>query len=425
VSEPRVVILGGGFGGLTLGRALRRVAVQVTLIDRTNHHVFQPLLYQVATAALSAPDISYPIRSVLRKQPRTEVLLGEATRIDLNAHEVGLADGDRIRYDYLVLAPGARHSYFRHPEWERPAPGLKTLEDAGEIRRRILLAFERAERHPDHLTFVVVGGGPTGVELVGAIAEVSRYTLRRDFRHVDPKKARILLLEGGPRILPSYPPALSDRAERHLTRLGVEVRTGMLVSDVQPDGVRAGDQVIPASAVIWAAGNRASPLLRELGAPLDTQGRVIVEQDCSVPGHPEVFVLGDAAVYTHQPGYGTLPGTSPVAMQMGRYVARAIQGDLSGRQRMPFRYFNKGQLAVIGRGFAIADFGWLRVSGFPAWLLWVFVHIFYLIGFRSRVLVMFEWAWSYITLSRGARVITGEWKPGEGTGDRGPVTGDQ
>jgi NADH dehydrogenase len=402
-----VVIVGGGFGGLALARSLGRVPVRVTVIDRTNHHLFQPLLYQVATAALAAPDISYPIRSVLRRQDRTEVLLGDVTRIDPAARQVTLADGDRIGYDYLVLAPGARHSYFGHPEWERLAPGLKTLEDAGEIRRRILLAFEQAERHPDHLSFVVVGGGPTGVELAGAIAEVSRFTLRRDFRRVDPEKARILLLEGGP----SYPPDLSRRAARHLTRLGVEVRTDALVSGVQAGGVWVGDQFIPATAVIWAAGNAASPLLGELGAPLDRQGRVIVEPDCSVPGHPDVFVLGDAAVYRHQPGYETLPGTSPVAMQMGRYVARTIRRDLSGAPRIPFRYRNKGQLAVIGRGFAVADFGWLRVSGFPAWLLWVFVHIFYLIGFRSRVLVMFEWAWSYLTLSRGARVITGEWRP--------------
>lgn len=412
MSLPRVVIVGGGFGGLTLARSLGRVPVRVTVIDRTNHHLFQPLLYQVATAALAAPDISYPIRSVLRRQPRTDVLLGEVTRVDLAARQITLADGDCIGYDYLVLAPGARHSYFHHPEWERLAPGLKTLEDAGEIRRRILLAFEQAERHPDHLTFVVVGGGPTGVELVGAIAEVSRFTLRRDFRRVVPEKARILLLEGGPRILPGYPPSLSERAARHLTRLGVEVRTGALVSKVEAGGVQVGDQFIPATAVIWAAGNAASPLLRELGAPLDAQGRVIVESDCSLPGHPDVFVLGDAAVYRHQPGYEALPATSPVAMQMGRYVARTIRRELSGAPRIPFRYRNKGQLAVIGRGFAVADFGWLRVSGFPAWLLWVFVHIFYLIGFRSRVLVMFEWAWSYLTLSRGARVITGEWRPG-------------
>jgi NADH dehydrogenase len=411
VSQPHVVIIGGGFAGLTLARALGRMPVRVTVVDRTNHHLFQPLLYQVATAALAAPDISYPIRSVLRKQPRAEVLLGEVARIDVPARAIVLGGNERIEYDYLVVAPGSRHSYFSHPEWEILAPGLKTLEDAGEIRRRILLTFERAELHPDPLTFVVVGAGPTGVELVGAIAEVSRYTLRRDFRRVDPRRARILLLEGGPRILPSYPASLSERAGRHLARLGVEVRTGAMVSGVEEGSVRVGDQTIAASAVIWAAGNAASPLLRGLGAPLDRQGRVLVEPDCTIPGRPEVFVLGDAAAFHHQPGYEILPGVSPVAIQMGKYVAKTIRRDLARIPRRPFRYLNKGQLAVIGRGFAVADFGRVRASGLPAWLLWVFVHIFYLIGFRSRVLVMFEWAWSYITLARGARVITGVWKP--------------
>jgi NADH dehydrogenase len=414
VSRPHVVIVGGGFAGLTLARALRRLPVRVTVVDRTNHHLFQPLLYQVATAALAAPDISYPIRSVLRKQSGTEVLMGEVTRIDVSGRAIVLGGDDRIEYDYLVLAPGSRHAYFGHPEWETLAPGLKTLEDAGEIRRRILLTFERAELHPDPLTFVVVGAGPTGVELVGAIAEVSRYTLRRDFRRVDPRLARILLLEGGPRILPSYPPRLSERAARHLTRLGVEVRTGAMVSAVEPGGVRVGDDLIAASAVIWAAGNAASPILRGLGIPLDRQGRVVVQPDCTMPGHPEVFVLGDAAAYPHQPGYDLLPGVSPVAIQMGNYVARTIGRDLDGVPRKPFHYLNKGQLAVIGRGFAVADFGRVRASGLIAWLLWVFVHIFYLIGFRSRVLVMFEWAWSYLTLARGARVITGSWKPDVG-----------
>lgn len=416
MSEPRVVVVGGGFAGLTLARDLRRLPVRPTVIDRTNHHLFQPLLYQVATAALAAPDISYPIRSVLRKQPRTTVLMGEVTRIDVPGRAIQLRGNERIEYDYLVLAPGARHSYFGHPDWEERAPGLKTLEDAGEIRRRILLTFERAELHPDPLTFVVVGAGPTGVELVGAIAEVSRFTLRRDFRQVDPRRAMILLLEGGPRILPSYPPTLSERAARHLARLGVEVRTGTMVSAVEANGVRVGEQTIPASAVIWAAGNAANPLLRVLGAPLDRQGRVLVEPDCSVPGHPEIFVLGDAAAYRHQPGYELLPGVSPVAIQMGSFVAKTIRRDLAGAPRRPFHYRNKGQLAVIGRGYAVADFGKLRVSGLLAWLLWVFVHIFYLIGFRSRVLVMFEWAWSYLTLARGARVITGVWKPEVGSG---------
>jgi NADH dehydrogenase len=418
------VIVGGGFGGLRVAKSLRRDPVDLLMVDRTNHHLFQPLLYQVATAALSSPDISYPIRSVLRRQRRLEVLLAEVTRIDLAARTIGLGDGDRIGYDYLVLAPGARHSYFGHPEWEARAPGLKTLADAGEIRRRILLAFEAAERHAEPLTFVVVGAGPTGAELAGAIAEMSRFTLRSDFRRVDPRRAGILLLEGGPRILPTYPAGLAEKATRHLQRLGVEVRTGALVSEVEVDGVRVGAARIPASAVIWAAGNQASPLLRELGVPLDRQGRVPVEPDCSLAGHPEVFVIGDAAAYAHQPGYDLLPGVSPVAIQQGKFVSRAIRRDLARQPRRPFHYFNKGQLAVIGRGFAIADFGRIRVAGYSAWLLWVFVHIFNLIGFRSRVLVMFEWAWSYLTLSRGARVIPGEWRPQEpGVGNPGSGAG--
>jgi NADH dehydrogenase len=412
-----VVIVGGGFAGLYLARGLAGVAVRLTVVDRTNHHLFQPMLYQVATAALSAPDISSPIRSVLRRQRNTETLLGEAVEVQLAERAIVLADGTRLGYDCLVLAPGARHSYFRHPEWEALAPGLKNVEDAGEIRRRILLAFERAEREedpvarPGHLTFVVVGGGPTGVELAGAIAEVARFALRRDFRRIDPRDATILLLEAGPRLLPSYPPGLSARARDSLRRLGVTVRTETLVSDIRPGMVHAAGGWIPAETVIWAAGNEASPLLRTLGTPLDRQGRVVVEPDCSIPGHREVFVLGDAAAYTHQRGFDLLPGICPVAIQQGRYVARAIEADLTGRPRPPFHYHNKGQLAVIGRGRAVADLVRVKASGFFAWLLWVFVHIFFLIGFRNRVIVMFEWAWSYFTFQRGARVITGLWRP--------------
>jgi NADH dehydrogenase len=375
------------------------------------------MLYQVATAALSAPDISYPIRSVLRRQRNTEVLLGEAVAVDRAARVVRLADGTQLGYDYLVLAPGARHSYFSHPEWEVLAPGLKNLEDASEVLRRILLAFERAEREPDpvirqqHLTFVVVGGGPTGVEVAGAIAEVAGYALRRDFRRIDPRDASILLLEGGPRLLASYPPKLSDRAKQALRRLGVEVRTETLVTGLEPGYVHAAGWRIPTDTVIWAAGNQASPLLRSLGVPLDSQGRVLVEPDCSIPGEPRVFVLGDAAAYRHQPGYANLPWICPAAIQMGRYTARAIRADLAGRSRQPFRYHNKGQLAVIGRGRAVAELPWIKTSGFFAWLLWIFVHIFFLIGFRNRVIVMFEWAWSYLTFQRGARVITGQWRP--------------
>jgi NADH dehydrogenase len=417
---PHVVVVGGGFAGLYLARALRGVPVRVTVIDRTNHHLFQPMLYQVATAALSAPDISQPIRSVLRGQRNVEVILGEVADVSLDGRTVGLADSSRLAYDYLALAPGARHSYFAHPEWEVLAPGLKNLEDAGEVRRRILLAFERAERETDpvirqqYLTFVVVGGGPTGVEVAGAVAELARYTLRRDFRRIDPRDATILLLEGGPRLLTSYPPALSGSAKDALRRLGVDVRTETLVTRIEPGFVHAAGWRIPTDTVIWAAGNEASPLLRTLGVPVDQQGRLVVEPDCSLPGHPEVLVLGDAAAYPHQRGYPLLPGTCPVAIQMGKYAAGIVRDDLAGRKRRPFHYRNKGQLAVIGRGRAVADLGRVRAKGFIAWQLWVWVHIFFLIGFRNRVIVFFEWAWSYLTFQRGARVITDVWRPSTG-----------
>ena len=417
---PHVVVVGGGFAGLYLARALRGVPVRVTVIDRTNHHLFQPMLYQVATAALSAPDISQPIRSVLRGQRSVEVILGEVADVSLDGRTVGLADSSRLAYDYLALAPGARHSYFAHPEWEVLAPGLKNFEDAGEVRRRILLAFERAERETDpvirqqYLTFVVVGGGPTGVEVAGAVAELARYTLRRDFRRIDPRDATILLLEAGPRLLTSYPPALSGSAKDALRRLGVDVRTETLVTRIEPGFVHAAGWRIPTDTVIWAAGNEASPLLRTLGVPVDPQGRLVVEPDCSLPGHPEVLVLGDAAAYPHQRGYPLLPGTCPVAIQMGKYAARVVRDDLAGRKRRPFHYRNKGQLAVIGRGRAVADLGRVRAKGFIAWQLWVWVHIFFLIGFRNRVIVFFEWAWSYLTFQRGARVITDVWRPSSG-----------
>lgn len=418
----RVVIIGGGFAGLYMAKHLGKTPVQVTLVDRTNHHVFQPMLYQVATAALSAPDISSPIRSVLRGNRNTEVILGDAIEANLADRYVRLADGLRIPYDYLALAPGARHSYFAHPEWEVLAPGLKNLEDAGEVRRRILMAFERAEREPDpvirqrHLTFVVVGGGPTGVETAGAIAEVSRFTLRRDFRRIDPRDATVLLLEGTPRLLNTYPESLSAKAKNQLRRLGVDVRTETLVTNIEPGYVHAAGWRIPTDTVVWAAGNAASPLLRTLGVPLDRQGRVTVENDCSVPGHPEVFVLGDAACFPHQKGYQFIPWVCPAAIQMGKYAARTITGDLAKRPRKPFHYVNKGELAVIGRGHAVANLGRARVEGFVAWMLWIFVHIFFLIGFRNRVIVMFQWAWSYITFQRGARVVTADWRPAAGGG---------
>ncbi len=411
--QPHVVILGAGFAGLYAAKALRRAPVQVTVVDRKNHHLFQPMLYQVATAALSPSDIASPIRSVLRRQQNTEVLLAEVISVDTTGRRVCLSDGATLSYDYLIVGTGAHHSYFGHDEWAPFAPGLKSLEDALEIRRRVLLAFEMAERETDtvrrhgYLTFVIVGGGPTGVEMAGAVAEIRTYALRRDFRRIDPRDATVLLLEGGPRLLPAYPPSLSDKAKQDLRRLGVEVRTDTLVTDVEPGRVGAAGWSIPTQTVIWAAGNIASPLLQSLGAPLDRMGRVIVEPDCTIPGHPEVFVLGDAAAYLHQ-GDEALPGICPVAIQMGQYAARTIVGDLAHRKRRPFSYWDKGQLAVIGRGRAVADIGRLHFDGFLAWLTWIFVHIFFLIGFRNRVLVLIQWAWSYLTYGRGARLITEE-----------------
>jgi NADH dehydrogenase len=413
IKAPHVVILGGGFGGLYAARALKHARVRITLVDRRNHHLFQPMLYQVATAALNPSDIAAPIRSVLRKQGNTEVLLGEAASIDPDERVVRLTDGASLKYDYLIVATGARHSYFGHDQWEPLAPGLKSLEDAVEIRQRVLLAFERAERERDtirrhaYLTFVIIGGGATGVETAGAVAELRRYALRRDFRHIDPGEATVMLLEGGPRLLPSYPPSLSEKAKHELRRLGVEVRTDTMVTDVRPGSVAAAGWIIPTQTIIWAAGNVASPILKSLGAPLDRVGRAIVEPDCTIPGHPEVFVLGDAALFNHQES-GPLPGICPVAIQMGEYAARTISGDLEGRPRRAFRYWDKGQLAVIGRGRAVADIWKLHFAGFLAWLIWTFVHIFFLIGFRNRVLVMIQWAWSYLTYGRGARLIAGE-----------------
>jgi NADH dehydrogenase len=374
------------------------------------------MLYQVATAALNPSDIAAPIRSVLRNHQNAEVLLAEVKSIEPDARRVVFADGGESTYDYLIVATGARHSYFGHDDWEMLAPGLKSIEDALEIRQRVLLAFERAEREPDvvrrhaYLTFVVVGGGPTGVETAGALAELRRFALRRDFRHIDPGEATVLLLEGGLRLLPSYPPSLGDKAKLELRRLGVEVRTETFVTDIRPGSVVAAGWTIPTQTVIWAAGNVASPVLRCLGTPLDQAGRAIVEPDCTIPGHPEVFVLGDAAFFNHGTG-GPLPGICPVAIQMGEYTARTIVGDLAGRPRRAFHYWDKGQLAVIGRGRAVADIWKLHFAGFLAWLVWTFVHIFFLIGFRNRVLVMIQWAWSYVTFGRGARLITTDGKP--------------
>ena len=411
---PNVVIVGAGFAGLYAAKALKHAPVKVTVVDKRNHHLFQPMLYQVATAALNPADIAAPIRSVLRHQKNVEVLLAEVESVDTGAREVRFTDGSRLSYDYVIIATGARHFYFGHDDWEPLAPGLKDLEDALEIRRRVLLAFEKAERERDtvrrhaYLTFVIVGGGPTGVEMAGAVAEIRRYALRRDFRHIDPREATVMLLEGGPRLLPAYPPSLSEKAKLRLRDLGVEVRTETLVTEVRPGAVIAAGWTIPTQTIIWAAGNVASPLIKSLGAPVDRIGRAIVEPDCTIPGHPEVFVLGDAAKFTHDPQFDELPGICPVAIQMGQYAARTIEGDLAGRPRRAFHYWNKGQLAVIGRGQAVADIWKLHFGGFFAWLAWIFVHIFFLIGFRNRVMVLLEWAWSYLTYARGARLITGE-----------------
>ena len=410
---PHVLVLGGGFAGLYAAKSLANAPVRVTVIDRQNHHLFQPMLYQVATAALSPADIASPIRSILRDHANTEVVLGEVTEVEVARKSVALRDGSSYQYDYLIVATGARHSYFGHPEWELLAPGLKSIEDAEEIRRRILVAFERAEREPDPvkrqglLTFVVVGGGPTGVEVAGALAEIRNYALRRDFRHIDPREASVVLLEGGLRILASYPPAQSEQAKTALRRLDVTVHEQTLVTEIRPGQVVAGGWTIPSHTVVWAAGNIASPLLKTLGVPLDRQGRVIVGPDCSIPCHPEVLVLGDAAAFDHH-GEGPVPGVCPAAIQMGKYAGRTIRADLARRPRAPFHYFDKGQLAVIGRGRAVAEIGRLAFDGFFAWLAWIFIHIFFLIGFRNRVLVLIEWAWSYVTFGRGARIITTE-----------------
>jgi NADH:quinone reductase (non-electrogenic) len=411
---PHVAIVGGGFGGLNAARALSRRPVRVTLLDRRNYHLFQPLLYQVASAALSPADIATPLRSILRHASNVSVLLAEAQKVDLNGRRLILDQGE-LGYDALILAAGAGHSYFGHDDWELLAPGLKTLEDALEIRRRVLLAFEAAEREPDGaerralLTFVIVGGGPTGVELAGALAEIARETIAHDFRAIDPRQARIILLEGGPRILPSFPETLSMRAEMALGQLGVETRTSSAVTRITPDAVWVGGEQIRSRAVLWAAGVAAAPLARSLGAPLDRAGRVLVEPDLSIPGHPEAFVIGDLAAFLHQTGQ-PLPGLAPVAIQQGRAVADNVWRRLQGEPTRPFHYVDKGSMAAIGRAKAVAVMGRLRLWGFPAWLAWLLVHIMFLIGFRNRFVVLFEWAWAYFTYQRGARLITGPWR---------------
>jgi NADH dehydrogenase len=408
---PQVVVVGGGFAGLTAVRALRRAPVRITVVDRRNHHLFQPLLYQVATAALSPADISAPIRSVLRHQLNAEVVLGEVTDVDASAHRVHLADGVEIPFDFLIVGTGATHSYFGHPEWAPLAPGLKTIEDAVEIRRRVLLAFELAEREPNPevrralLNFVIVGGGPTGVELAGALAEIARHTLMADFRHIDPENARVVLLEAQPNVLPPYAPTLQAAARRQLERLGVEVRTSAPVTAVDEEGVTTGGERIPSRTVLWGAGVAASRLGRMLGGRHDRSGRVEVLPDLTIPGHPEISVVGDLAAMRREDG-SLVPGVAPAAMQAGRHAARNVMRALAGEPLLPFHYRDKGLIATIGRAAAVADIRGLHVSGLPAWLLWLFVHIFFLIGFRNRVAVILQWAWSYVTFKRGARLIT-------------------
>ncbi len=418
----RVVILGGGFGGLSAARALRRAPVDVTLIDRCNYHLFQPLLYQVATGSLSPANIAAPLRRVLKRQKNTRVLLGEAVDIDVASRRVILSDGE-VPYDTLIVATGSGHHYFGHDEWGAHAPGLKTIEDATDMRRRILLAFEAAERESDAeklrawMTFVIVGAGPTGVELAGALAEIANDTLKGDFRNIDTAKSKILLVEGAERVLPAYPRELSEAARKMLVRLGVAVRTGTMVMDIGPEKVtlREGErtEVVPARTVLWAAGIKASPLgkiLAEKAVPhhgIDKAGRVVVEPDLTVPGHPEIFVIGDLANFSHETGK-PLPGVAQVAMQGGVYAARLIEKRLRGETLGAFHYVNKGEMATIGRAAAVADLRGLRFSGFPAWLLWLFIHLLYIVEFQSRLLVLLQWAWNYFTFNRAARLITGK-----------------
>ncbi|HEY2113540.1 MAG TPA: NAD(P)/FAD-dependent oxidoreductase [Candidatus Angelobacter sp.] len=410
VNRPRVVVIGAGFAGLNAAKALANAPVDVTVVDRKNHHTFQPLLYQVALAVLSPAEIASPVRTVLRRAANTEVLLGKVTGFDLQKRLVRL-DGLDLPYDYLIVAAGATHAYFGHPEWEEFAPGLKTLEDATEIRRRILMAFETAEREliagrtPPPLNFVVVGAGPTGVELAGAISDIARLHLMKEFRAIDPRKSRIILLEGGPRVLPTYPEDLSASAERQLKEMGVEVRTNAMVTNIEYGVVSVGKEKIPASVILWGAGVAASSLGKMLGVPVDKAGRVIVQPDLTVPGHPEVFVTGDLASARRHNGQ-PVPGVAPAAIQMGKFAARQIKRAVAAQPRETFEYLDKGSLATIGRSRAVADFGKLHISGYFAWLAWLFIHLLFLIGFRNRLFVLSEWAWAYLTYNHSARLIT-------------------
>jgi len=412
MSPSHVVIIGGGFGGLSAARALRNAPVRVTLLDRRNHHLFQPLLYQVATATLSTNDIASPIRWILRGASNLRVLMGEAARVDVKERKVLLTDGAAIGYDYLIVATGASHSYFGHPQWAEFAPGLKTLEDALEIRRRILLAFERAEREADPvrrqelLTFVLVGGGPTGVELAGTLAEIARQTLRDEYRSIDTRLTRIVLVEAGPTILSAFPEKLRNAARASLQRIGVEVREGVAVTDIDAHGAMLGSERISAATVLWTAGVAASPLVATLGVPIDRAGRAIVEPDLSIQRHPEVFVVGDAALVKRRDG-SAVPGVAQPAMQEARHAAHTILRRLRNEPGEPFVYRDKGNMAIVGRGSAIADLNWARFSGLTAWCAWLFLHIFMLIGFRNRAAVLLNWAIAYFTFQRNARLITG------------------
>ncbi|HEY0333062.1 MAG TPA: NAD(P)/FAD-dependent oxidoreductase [Stenotrophomonas sp.] len=409
---PRLLVVGGGFTGLWATRALAGAPLRITLLDRRNHHLFQPLLYQVATAGLSAPDIAAPLRHILRRQPNVEVRLGEARAIEPAARQVLLADGTHLAYDYLLVATGASHAYFGHDEWREHALGLKTLDDALALRRKLLLAFERAEAETDPaeraawLNFAIVGGGPTGVELAGTLAEIAHHTLKNEFRHIDSRMAKVRLIEAGPRVLPSFPPELTDKAQRQLTRLGVEVVTGTPVTHIDADGYRLGDQYVPAHTVVWAAGVAASPLAASLGVPLDRAGRVIVAADLSVPGHPEIFVGGDLAAVLRADGR-PVPGVAPAAKQMGRHIATAVRDRLASRTTGPFQYRDNGNLATIGRKAAIVQFGRFKLSGLLAWWFWLAAHVVFLIGFRNRFVVLLNWAMAYWSYQRAARIILG------------------
>lgn len=413
MAATRILIIGGGFGGMEAAKKLAHASVDITLIDRTNHHLFQPLLYQVATAGLSAPAIAAPIRHIFRKQKNLNVLLGEVTAIDVQRRTVTLDHKEEIAYDGLILASGATHSYFGHDEWAQYAPGLKTLNDALDIRRRILNAFEHAERETDKdkraawLSFAVIGAGPTGVEMAGTLAEIAYQTLRDEFRHIDLNHARIMLIEGGERVLAAYPPDLSEKAQQQLERLGVQVKTKHQVTSIDADGITTGDARIAAKTVIWAAGVAASPLGKQLGVPLDRAGRVIVNRELYIPDHPEVYVIGDLAACTGEDGK-LVPGVSPAAKQMGRTAAANLLQHFRGKSGQPFRYQDYGALATIGRRSAIAAIGKIKFSGFSAWLFWLFVHIYFLIGFRNRLVVLTDWAWAYWTYERHARIIIGE-----------------